>query len=99
MTFAQIKATLIQVQFIANQMWIHSHEHENRKDSYAKIGAFRAIHFACTAKYSFRRSRCHCHAHEFSSSSSLQIRETMFVFEYSKTRVGKVVQWKSFAEN
>jgi len=98
MTFAQIKATLIQVQFIANQMWIHSHEHENREDSYAKIGAFRAIQFACTAKYSFRRSRCHYHTHEF-SSSSLQIRETMFVFEYPKTGVGKLVQWKSLAEN
>ena len=79
MTFTQIKATLIQVQFMTNQMWIHSHEHENSKDSYAKIGAFRAIQLSYTTKYSFRRIRCRCHTHEF-SSSSLQIRETMFVF-------------------
>ena len=89
MTFAQIKATSIQVQFMTNQMWVHSHEHENNKDSYAKVGAFRAIRFACTAKHSFRRSRCHCHTHEF-SSSSLQVRETMFVFEYPKTGVGRL---------
>jgi len=60
-------------------MWIHSHKRENSKDSYAKIGEFLAVQFACMAKDSFRRSRCHCHTQEF-SSSSLQIWETIFAF-------------------
>jgi len=53
MTFAQIKATLIQVQFMTNQIWIQSQEHENSKDYYANIGAFHAIQFAYMAKYLF----------------------------------------------
>jgi len=60
-------------------MWIDSHKHVNIKDSYAKIGAFFATHFACMAKDSFRRSRCRFHTQEF-SSSSLQIRKTNIVF-------------------
>jgi len=42
------------------QMWIHSHKHENSKDSSGKIGAFLAVQFACMAKDSFWRSRCRC---------------------------------------
>jgi len=31
-------------------MWIHSRKYYNSKDSYAKIGAFLAVQFACMAK-------------------------------------------------
>jgi len=29
--------------------FIRNHKHENSKDSYAKIGAFRTVQFACMA--------------------------------------------------
>jgi len=41
-TFAQIKTTLIQVQFMP-KCWIHSHKHEN---SYCKIHTPRLVRFA-----------------------------------------------------
>jgi len=68
------------------QMLIYSHKHENSKDSFAKIGAFRIVQFASIAKDSFRRSRCCCDTQKFLSSTFRQGKRFLF-FHYPKTGV------------